>query len=139
MVGNGNLGDGTANFDGEPATAVPLDPSGLAVGPSGTLWIDSGSDILQVAPDGMISTVAKGGPPAGVDVDVDGMPTAFFPTSMALNGQGDLIVFSFSPKLLFEVTPAGQVIQLAEDYATALSSAPDGSALVAERSTGIRG
>jgi hypothetical protein len=73
-----------------------------------------------------------------VDVDVDGGPTAFFPMSMALDGQGDLIVFSFSPKLLFEVTPTGHVSQLAPDYATALAPAPDGSVLVSERGTGIQ-
>jgi hypothetical protein len=72
-----------------------------------------------------------------VDVSVGGTPTAFFPDSLALDGQGDLIVFGFSPKVLFSVSPRGSVTQLAVDYASALAPAPDGSVLVAEHNPGL--
>jgi hypothetical protein len=137
VAGDGSPGAGTGGGDGGPATRAPLDPSGLALGPTGALYIASGSDIRVVEPDGIIETLVRGGAPAGVDVSTAGGPMAFFPESMAVDGQGNLIVFSFSPKLLFEVTPAGQVTELAPDYATALAPAPDGSVLMAEHGTGI--
>jgi hypothetical protein len=136
VAGDGDLGNEADLGDGGPATAAPLNPSGIAVSPGGVLYIASNSDIREVAPDGVISTLVAGGPPAG-DVEADGTPTAFLPESLALNGQGDLIVFSFSPKLLFSVSPAGQVTELGQDYATALSSAPDGSVLVAQHGEGL--
>jgi len=132
-------GDGTVGNtgDGGPATAAAINPGGLAVSPTGSLYISSGSDIRVVDPNGIIHTLVAGGPPYGADVEVNGSPTAFFPDSMALDAQGDLVVFSFSPKLLFEVSPAGKVTELAANYATALSMAPDGSVLVAEHDAGI--
>jgi hypothetical protein len=132
-------GDGTAGNtgDGGPATRAEISPSGLAVGPSGLIWVASGSSIRVIDPAGTISTVVNGGPPAGVDVPLGGSPTAFFPASMALNGQGDLDVFSSSPKLLLQVSPNGAVTEVASDYATALATAPDGTVLVAEHGTGI--
>ncbi len=131
VAGDGSLGDSDVG-DGDRATEVPLDPSGVAVAPSGALYVSSNSDIRVVEPDGLISTLVRGGPPYGVDVQVGGIPTAFFPTWLALESDGALVAFAFSPKTLFLVGPAGQVTQLAQDYANALSTAPDGSVLVAE-------
>ncbi len=136
VAGDGSLGLSNT-VDGGPATAAALNPYGLAVSPTGLLYIASNSAILVVRPDGLISTLVQGGPPAGVDVEAGGTPTAFFPESIALNGQGDLIAFSFSPKELFSVSPAGQVTELAPDYATALSTAPDGTVLVGQHGEGI--
>ena len=133
VAGNGRLPEGAEgeSGDGGPAIDAPLNPYGLAVGPTGFLWISTNSAIRVVAPDGTISTDVQGGSPYGVDVTVNGVPTAFFPGTLALDGQGDLIVFGTSPKLLFAVTPGGHVTQLAQFYATALSTAPDGSVLAA--------
>jgi hypothetical protein len=129
VAGDGRSGNAG---DGGPATEAALDPSGVAVGPTGFLWISSGDSIREVDPAGIISSIVSGGPPIGQDVTVKGVPTAFEPGSLALNGQGNLVVFSYSPKILFEVTPAHQVDELAQDYATALSTAPNGTVLVAQ-------
>jgi hypothetical protein len=133
VAGDGHLPEGESGDSGErgPAVDVPLDPYGLAVGPTSTLWIASGSAILRVAPDGAVSTEVQGGAPYGADVMVNGVPTAFFPGSLAFDGQGDLIVYGTSPKVLFAVTPGGHVTQLAQFYATAMASGLDGSVLVA--------
>jgi hypothetical protein len=56
---------------------------------------------------------------------------------MAFDGQGDLIVFSFSPKVLLSISPSGQVTQLAQDYATSLAPAADGSVLVGQHGAGV--
>jgi sugar lactone lactonase YvrE len=134
VAGDGALGSAAAGeIDGRPATSVPLNPSGIAVTPEGNLYVASNSAIVEVHPDGLVSTLVAGGPPAGVDVNAGGGPVAFFPTAMAFDGQGDLLVFSFSPKELFSVDPAtGQVSLIGQNYANALAPAPDGSVLVAE-------
>ena len=133
VAGDGSTGQGADIGDGEPATDVPLNPSGVAVAPDGTLYVSSGSDIRTEASDGVISTLVRGGPPYGGNISVHGTPIAFEPMSLALEGDGDLVVFSFSPKELFQVDPAdGAVTEVAQDYATALAPAPDGSVLVAE-------
>lgn len=137
VAGDGSFGGGADVGDGGPATAAPLNPSGLAVGTLGDLFIGSNSDIREVTPGGVISTFLRGGPPAGDDVEVGGSPIAFEPSSMAFDGQGDLIVFSFSPKVLLSISPSGQVTQLAQDYATALAPAPDGSVLVGQHGAGV--
>jgi hypothetical protein len=136
VAGDGASPDGSrASGDGGLATQTPVAPTGIAVGPSGVLYISSGDAIREVAPDGIIETLVQGSPPYG-DVDLGGTSTYFMPMDLALDGQGDLVVFSFSPKLLLEVSPGGQVTQLAQDYADALSPAPDGSVLVAEHGQG---
>jgi hypothetical protein len=138
VAGNGAPADGLeAVGNGGPATSAPLSPDGVAVSQRGVLYISSGSAIREVAPDGLISTLVQGNAPYG-DVELDGAPTAFMPGDLAVEGGGDVVVFSFSPKLLLEVTPGGQVTQLAQDYADALSPAPDGSVLVAEHGMGTQ-
>ena len=134
VAGDGTLGLGAAeDMDGRPATSVPLNPLGIAVSSEGNLYVASNSAIVEVHADGLVSTLVAGGPPAGVDVNAGGGPVAFFPTAMAFDGQGDLLVFSSSPKELFSVDPAsGQVSLIGQNYANALAPAPDGSVLVAE-------
>ena len=134
VAGDGSLGlDAAEDMDGRPATSVPLNPLGIAVSSEGNLYVASNSAIVEVHSDGLVSTLVAGGPPAGVDVNAGGGPVAFFPTALAFDGQGDLLVFSFSPKELFSVDPAsGQVSLIAQNYANALAPAPDGSVLVAE-------
>jgi hypothetical protein len=137
VAGDGSVDAGANVGDGGLAIEAPLNPSGLAVSPAGVLYVSSNSAIREVDQDGIISTLVQGGPPDGVDVQVGGAPEAFFPDSLALDGQGDVIVFSFSPKELFSVGPTGRVSALGPNYATALSTAPDGGVLVAEHNPGL--
>ncbi len=133
VAGDGSTGEGADVGDGEAATDVPLTPSGVAVAPDGTLYVSSGSDIRTVAPDGVISTLVRGGPPSSGDISVGGTTLVFDPSSLAFEGDGDLVVFNFSPKELFQVDPVdGVVSELGSNYATALAPAPDGLVLAAE-------
>jgi NHL repeat len=81
IAGNGNPGTGIPGGggpagDGGPATSASLYlPSGVAIDPSGNLYIaDTGNNrIRKVTPDGMISSVGIGiGEPAGVTTDALG-------------------------------------------------------------------
>jgi len=59
-------GDGNTGFDGDggPATAAPLiGPSGLAVGPDGSIYTSQGRRIRRIGTDGIINTFAGGGLP----------------------------------------------------------------------------
>ncbi len=133
VAGDGTIGLESTDVDGRPATSVPLNPLAIAVSPGGILYVASNSAIVEVEPDGLVTTLVAGGPPAGVDVNAAGTPMAFFPSAMAFDGQGDLLVFSFSPKELFSVdASSGRVTLIGENYANALAPAPDGSVLVAE-------
>jgi RHS repeat-associated protein len=83
-------GTGTSGFsgDGGPARQAQLRvPSGLAVGPDGSLYISDGGDqrIRRVGPDGIIRTVAGTGTPGSTG---DGGPA----TLARLDGPGALSV-----------------------------------------------
>jgi sugar lactone lactonase YvrE len=140
-------GDGVAGHtgDGEPAVDAELEnPTGVAVGPDGSLYVADGTYLRAVAPNGIITTLAGGGPPDGVDITTDGPPVSFLPQSLAFDGAGNLDVFSFSPKVILQL-PAGpsgpsggDIKMVAQDYANALAPDPDGGVVVALHGTGIQ-
>ncbi len=142
VAGDGTPGDGG---NGGPAADAPLErPTGLALGPDGGLYIADGTAVRKVAPDGIITTVAGGGPPYDVDVGGDGAPVAFSPESLAFDGAGDLDVYSDGPKMIFQLPagpdgPSGDAITVIapHDDATGLASAPDGSVVVAEHGAAL--
>ena len=142
VAGNGVAGH---TGDGGPATDAELgSPTGVAIGPDGSLYIADGMYVRKVAPSRIITTIAGGGPPEGVDVDPNGPPLAFVPESLAFDGAGNLDVFSFSPKMIFQLPagptgPSGTDIRVvAPDYANALAPDPDGGVVVALHGTGIQ-
>jgi sugar lactone lactonase YvrE len=57
-------GAGGSSADGDPAISTPLNPHGIAVDDAGNLFVaDPGKRrILRITPDGVIRTVAGGGP-----------------------------------------------------------------------------
>jgi hypothetical protein len=93
----GTIDTGGFRGDGGPAAAALLDqPSGVAIDRAGNVYIaDTANDVIrEVAPDGTIDTVAG---TAGSPSDTgNGGPatsaTLAFPTSVALDGNGDLFI-----------------------------------------------
>jgi hypothetical protein len=140
-------GDGVAGHtgDGGPAARAEMEnPTGVAVGPDGSLYLADGTYLRRVAPNGIITTVAGGGAPNGIDVSTDGSSVALEPESVAFDGAGNLDVFSLSPKTILQL-PAGpsgpsdtDIRMVAEDYANALAPDPDGGVVVALHGTGIQ-
>jgi hypothetical protein len=94
--------------------------------------------IRKVAPDGVISTLVNGGPPYGDDLTVNGTPIAFDPGELALNGQGQIVVFSFDTKVLFVIDSDGVASMVPNFYANALSPGPGGSVLVADHALEVQ-
>ncbi|TMD58182.1 MAG: hypothetical protein E6I87_13345 [Chloroflexi bacterium] len=74
VAGNGMGSYGAESSDGVAATSVPISPQGLAVDPSGNLYLSDFTGRLRVvAPNGTITTVASGlSLPYGIAVDAAG-------------------------------------------------------------------
>ena len=74
VAGNGMGSYGAESPDGVAATSVPISPQGLAVDPSGNLYLSDFTGRLRVvAPNGTITTVASGlSLPYGIAVDAAG-------------------------------------------------------------------
>jgi hypothetical protein len=126
-------GNGRLSFKGlgGPATHVSVpQPVALALGSKGRLYVADDAGIQLISSNGDLSTVLHAG--AGV-LNINGTRTAFSPSAIAVATNGDLYVADFSPKLLVELTPAGQVVNSWTIYVTpaGLATAPDGSVLVA--------
>jgi sugar lactone lactonase YvrE len=109
VAGNGQHPYPAQDNERAAGTDQPLNlPAGLAVDAKGNLYIsDSGADrVFVVDPDGTISTYAGTGT---IGVIQDGSPATAtpiqFPTGLALDGLGDLIIASESGTL--EVEPSG--------------------------------
>jgi len=134
VAGDGQTGSSSA---GGPAIAASLDPSDVAVSPGGTLYIANGSAISEVSPNGILSTFVEGGPPAGSDVSTPSGPMAFFPQNIAFDGAGNLDVFSFSPKEIFQVSPSGTISLLGAGYTAQLTTAPNRDVFMANHGESI--
>jgi RHS repeat-associated protein len=104
IAGTGVAGSATDPGDGDPATSARLNsPTDIVVAPDGTLFFSEYNvhRVRQIAPDGIISTVAgtgvrgfsgDGGPAAAARLDL--------PDGLALNRDGDLfIVDSFNQRV----------------------------------------
>ena len=117
---------------GGPATHVAVpQPVAVALGSRGQLYIADGAGIQLISPNGNLSTVLHAG--AGV-LNLNGTRTAFSPNAITVGTNGNLYVADFSPKLLMELTPKGQVVNSWPIYVTTagLATVQDGSILVGD-------
>jgi hypothetical protein len=126
VAGSGRSGPATAG----PALKQRLSPSDVAVAADGTVYIADGTEILKLPPNGVLSTFARGRGRYG-DVSTPSGPIAFLPQNIAFDGAGNLDVFSFSPKEMFQISPSGKIRLLGAAYTAQLSTAPDGDVLFA--------
>jgi hypothetical protein len=106
--------------------------SDFAVSPTGGIYIASNSEIERVSSTGRLVWVA-GGHGTGFYRTPSGV--AFFPGSMAFDTAGDLFIWNSSPKVMFELTRSGKLIQLpGESYATQMTTGPSGTVLAGTHS-----
>jgi len=109
----GSIG-GVGNVDGTGPAARFSGPAGAAVDSAGVLYVaDQGNHtIRKISAGGVVTTFAGGGTPGSAD----GLATAarfHAPTSVALDGAGNLYVADQGNHVIRKITPAGMVTTLA--------------------------
>lgn len=120
-AGSNNGAAGLATFNG---------PSGIALSPSGTLYVAEwfNSDIRQISPAGVVSTLAGSGA-AGSDDGVGTAATFSLPVSIAIGTNGVLYVADDGNNLIRMVTPAGVVATLAGSINAGSADGPGSTAM----------
>ena len=136
VAGNGTTpAVGMAIGDGGPATSAPLNPNGLAVDATGSLYIADGFDhrIRKVSPSGIITTVAGNGTFA-YSGDGGGAAVAQLaaPSGVALDGSGNLYIADNANHSVRKVGPSGQISTVAGNgtYGISGDGGPATSALL---------
>jgi hypothetical protein len=106
-------------------TVCPV--SGFTVSPTGRLYIATNSEIERVSSSGHLVWVAGA---HGSGAHLTPSHVAFYPGSLAFNGDGDLYIWNSSPKVIFQLNSTGELRQLpGESYDTQLAAAPNGTVL----------
>ncbi len=108
-------GSGTAGFaDGTGTAAAFNSPEGLAIAPSGALYVsDTYNCAIRKILNGVVTTLAGGGCAFGA-VDGTGSAARFnYPSGVAIDLRGDLYVGDRYNYRIRKVTPAGVVTSLA--------------------------
>jgi hypothetical protein len=102
----------------------------FAVSPAGSIYIATNSEIERVSSGGHLVWVAGAhGSGAHERPYLTPSHVAFFPSALAFNNAGDLYIWNFSPKVIFQLTPTGKLTQLGVSYATQLTAGPNGTVL----------
>jgi sugar lactone lactonase YvrE len=127
-------GDAGSAGDGGPATKAQLDqPIAVAISGTNDLYIVDANGIRRVT-DGTITTVLRAGPGTTNGLVVDGQPTALYPSAIAIDRDGNLLVADLSPKLVAKYSPDGTLLHVWNDVYVSqagLATATDGSIVVA--------
>ncbi len=127
LAGTSSIG----SADGTGSAARFYQPQGVAVDPAGNLYVaDSDNEtIRKISPTGAVTTLA-GAPGETGGADGVGSQARFnFPSSLVVDGAGNLFVADANNHTIRKVTPAGAVTTLAG--AAGISGYTDGSVATA--------
>jgi sugar lactone lactonase YvrE len=107
-------------------------PSSIALAPDGTLYVVDQAGVEAVSRDGSVRHVISPGL-----IDVHGVHMAFYPSAVASDLDGNLIVSDLGVKLLAQFAPDGTLVdtwgpQVYMTPGSGLATAPDGTIVLAE-------
>ena len=113
--------------------------AGIAVSAKGAVYVATPSYVEEVSPDGVLTRVA--GAQGSVTSDHPGVSPSqivFNPGSLAFDGVGNLDIWSWEPRTIYQLTPKGTIRSVGEPvYATQLATAPDGTVLFGSHFGGL--
>lgn len=105
-------GNGTAGYvDGAAADAEFYAPQGLAIDPSGNIFVaDYGNNVIrEITPAGVVSTYAGNGNAGFVDGAASKVATFNGPAGVAFDTKGNLFVADRNNNMIRKISPAGGV------------------------------
>jgi sugar lactone lactonase YvrE len=136
-TGNGRVREISPNGTIRTLVAYLQQPSGIVLAKGGTLYVATETRIVTISPRGIVHVLLSG----HGRLDQIRIATqeygAFYPQWLALDGAGDVYVFSFAGKEVFEFSPTGVGLNVWVSYAEGLARAPDGSVVVAAHGAGL--
>ena len=118
---------------------VLCNSSDIAVSANGSMFVATDSYVEKVLPDGTLVRVA--GRQGTISSDGAHLTPANIvsdPGSLAFDGAGNLDIWSWEPRTIFQLTPQGTIRALGGlVYATQLATSPDGTVLFGSHGGGI--
>ena len=104
---------------------------GVAISPSGIVYVSTNSDIERVTLRGTLAWVA--GAPGDIDKEPKNLTAStavLSPGSITFNARGDLDIWNWEPRVIYQLSPTGKITNLGWVYATELTTTPNGRVLV---------
>jgi hypothetical protein len=141
VAGSGAMGSGKGSYsgDGGPATAATLNgPQALVFDRAGNLYIadNLNARVRKVSPAGIITTVAGGGKEPVTDGANALTVTLGRPRNLAIDGQGDLLIWDGGLNRVLRLHPDGKLSFYAGN-GTAGFSGDGGPATAAQLNAGV--
>jgi sugar lactone lactonase YvrE len=114
-----------------PPSGTSCQLNGVAVSPSGVVYVSTNSDIERVTPRGTLAWVAGApGAIANEPKNLTASTAVLSPGSITFNARGDLDIWNWEPRVMYQLSPTGTITNLGWVYATQLTTTPSGSVLV---------
>jgi len=133
----GSIG-GSGNLNGAGSAARFGQPEGIAVDNAGNMYVadQTNSTIRKITPAGVVTTLAGSGTIGSANGT--GTTASFnYPTAVAVDGSGNIIVADTDNDLIRKVTPGGAVSTLAGTAGASGSTDGTGSAARFNRPSGV--
>lgn len=106
--------------------------SDVAISATGVPYVAARAFIDKIAPDGAVTKVAgTTGSTASRIANLTPQTVAFTPSAIAFDGAGNLDIWSFEPRAIYQLTPQGTISYLGGEYATQIAPSPSGTVFVA--------
>ncbi|MGO8872216.1 MAG: hypothetical protein ACLQPH_12605 [Acidimicrobiales bacterium] len=134
VAGNGALGSWTAS--GTPALSTALNPSAVAIGPDGDLYVAANSEVLRLGSDGLFTRELGSQGYDGFNLaNLANRPATdaagSSPDGLAFDSSGNLYIAGFNTGAFLVVSPQGTVSPVVGSQGPFITPQGDGGVVVA--------